>query len=373
MNDFNFYGDKLRLARFLKGYTQQQLGDAITASRQFVHQMESGLKQPAEDVLNVLSEVLDVRNNFFYTALVNDVKSEQCHFRKRKTTPVNLSNRVLAYGTIFEKLIDFIHEYIELPTINFPSIPHNSEQYSNFEIELAVEACRKEWELGINTPISNITRVLENVGVVITEFQGVSEKVDALSFNRKYPILIRNGEKGSSCRIRFDLAHECGHLVLHNGVETGDRVTESEADKFASAFLFPRVAFIKEFPDFKGRNLNWNVIYNLKVRWGMSVKALLYRAHQLNLITAQQYRSANVRLNKTKQTKSEKLDESVLKEEPEMLIKALNIINSEIGISFEQISKSLDISPNMLSIITGIPFEETSLSNIIPMKRSFLS
>ena len=363
MNRLIFYGDKLRLARFLKGYTQQQLGDAITASRQFVHQMENGLKRPADDVLNVLCEVLDVRRNFFYSPLVNDVKSEQCHFRKRKTTPINLSNRVLAYGTIFEKLIDFIHEYIELPTINFPNIPHNAEQYSNNEIELAVEACKKEWKLGIDTPISNITRVLENVGIVITEFQGVSEKVDALSFNRKYPILIRNGEKDSSCSIRFDLAHECGHLVLHNGIETGDKQTESEADKFASAFLFPRVAFIKEFPDFKGRNLNWDVIYTLKIRWGMSVRALLYRAYHLNLITAQQYRSANVRLNKTKQIKSEKLDEKVLKEEPELLLNALNIINHDIGISFDQVSKSLDISSNMLSIMTGIPYELNSYNN----------
>lgn len=349
-----FYGEKIRLARLLKGFTQQQLGDGITVSRQFVHQMESGIKQPAFDVLDALCEILNVEKSFFFSPIGNDVKLEQCHFRKRKTTPVNLANRVLAYATIFEKLVDLINNYIELPPTSIPSVQQNGEHYSNSEIELAAEQCRKSWNLGTKNPIANVTRALENAGIIITQFTGVSEKVDALSFNRKHPVIIRNSEKGSSCRIRFDLAHECGHLILHEGIETGDTITESEANKFASAFLFPRTAFAKEFPDFKGKNLNWDLIYNLKIRWGMSVRAIIYRAHFLNLITAQQYRGANVRLNKTGQTKVEKYDEKVAKEEPELLSNALHLLEHEIGIPFNQIAKHLTISPNMLSIISGI-------------------
>ena len=58
-----FYGDKLRLARLLNGLTQQQLGESITASRQFVHQMESGVRQPSDDVLNALCETLQVKDS----------------------------------------------------------------------------------------------------------------------------------------------------------------------------------------------------------------------------------------------------------------------------------------------------------------------
>lgn len=368
-----FYGNKLRLARLLKGYTQQQLGEATTVSRQFIHQMESGIRQPAIDVLNAICEALDVKSNFFFTPILNDVKFEQCHFRKRKTTPVNLSNRVLAYGTIFESLADLINIYIDLPATNIPKVTPNDGQYTNSEVELAAEKCRKHWKLGIDTPIANVIRVLENAGVIITQFTEVSDKVDALSFNRKYPIIIRNAEKGSSCRIRFDLAHECGHLVLHEGVETGDRTTENEADRFASAFLFPRSAFIKEFPSFKGKNLNWNLIYNLKVRWGMSVRAIIYRAHSLNLITAQQYRSANVRLNRTGQTRIEKFDEKVLREEPELLVSALNILNSDIGIGYQQIADSLNVNLSILSLITGLKLDINSskCSDVIPMHSVF--
>lgn len=366
--DSAFYGEKLRLARLLNGLTLQQLGDSISASRQFVHQMESGVRQPADDVLNALCETLQVKGSFFAGPVDNDVKFEQCHFRKRRTTPIGIANRVLAFSTIFEQLIDYINERLELPAINFPVIEHRSSCYTNSEIELAAEECRKIWGLGLTTPIAKMTRVLENAGVVITQFNGVSEKVDALSLNRKFPIIIRNDAKESICRMRFDLAHECGHFVLHDGVETGDHLTESEANKFASAFLFPRTAFINEFSQNKDTRLNWKLIYKLKIRWGMSAKAILYRAHHLDLISAQQYRSGNVHLNKTGQSKTEYYDEDIQPETPELLINALEILRDQLGISFDHIADYLGISPCMLSAITGIsPENEEHLKNVIPI------
>jgi len=363
-----FYGDKLRLARLLNGLTQQQLGESITASRQFVHQMESGVRQPSDDVLNALCEILQVKDSFFTAPVDNDVKFEQCHFRKRKTTPVGIANRVLAFSTIFEQLVGYINEHLELPAINFPVIEHSSSCYSNSEIELAAEECRKNWGLGLTTPIAKMTRVLENAGVVITQFNGVSEKVDALSLNRKFPIIIRNDAKESICRMRFDLAHECGHFVLHDGIETGDPVTESEANKFASAFLFPRAAFVNEFNSPKDTRLNWKLIYKLKIRWGMSAKAILYRAHHLDLISAQQYRSGNVHLNKTNQSKIENYDEDIKPETPELLINALEILRSQLGISFKHIADYLGVDPSMLSAITGItPEKEEYLKNVTPI------
>lgn len=46
----------------------------------------------------------------------------------------------------------------------------------------------------------------------------------------------------SAERLRFDLAHELGHLVMHGGslhVEPG-KEKEQAANDFASAFLMPR-------------------------------------------------------------------------------------------------------------------------------------
>lgn len=363
----DFYGDKLRLARLLNGFKQQELGEYVSVSRQFIHQMESGNKTPAEDVLVALCEVLKVEQSFFNTPVGNDVKFEQCHFRKRRTTPVGLANRVLAFSTIFEELVKYINDLLELPAKNIPSFDSDAQSYTNEDIERAAELCRKNWGLGINAPISRMTRVLENAGVIITQFDGVSDKVDALSVNRKYPIIVRNTAKESICRMRFDLAHECGHFVLHDGVETGDKITESQADRFASAFIFPRSAFLKEFPNMKlRRSIDWQVIYNLKLRWGMSVRALIYRAHQLGLITAQQYRSGNVYLNRSGQTKIEKYDDLIQQEQPELLSTTFSVMRDQLGIGFNQVAKRLGVSVEMLSEITGIfPCNESYLDNVV--------
>lgn len=363
-----FYGDKLRLARLLNGFTQQELGNYVSVSRQFVHQIEGGIKYPADDVLEALCEVLKVERSFFDTPVGNDVKFEQCHFRKRRTTPVGLTNRVLAFSTIFEELVAYINDLLELPAKNIPTIEPSTDSYTNEEIERAAEYCRKNWNLGIDTPISKMTRVLENAGVVITQFKGVSEKVDALSLNRKYPIIVRNTAKESICRMRFDLAHECGHFVLHDGIETGNKVTESEADRFSSAFIFPRSAFVKEFPNMAGGRINWNLIYRLKIRWGMSARAIIYRAHQLRLITAQQYRSANVHLNRSGQTKVEKYDDQIQPEKPELLENAFEVMREQLGVSFSLVAKKLGVSVSLLSEVTGIhPGEEFHLQNVVPI------
>lgn len=363
-NSKDFFGDKLRLARLMAGITQQELGECVNVSRQFIHQLESGVKNPPEDVLNAIAERLEVKNNFFSTPLGNDVKFEQCHFRKRKTTPVGLANRVLAMSTIFEDIVQLLDSLLELPEINFPELGSLASDPNS--IERAAEKTRQYWGLGVEAPITNMVRVLENAGAVITCYDNVSDKVDALSISRKRPIIVRNNTKESVCRLRFDLAHECGHLVLHQGVETGCSKTESEANAFASALLFPRAAFIKEFPScLSPRGFKWGEMLELKKRWKVSLRAMIYRANHLGLISAQQYRTANVHLNKTGQAKNEKLDGKLPMEQPEILPSAIDMIYKELNISLFDISTKLNISPRIASQLTGYPLEkQTRTSNV---------
>ena len=69
------------------------------------------------------------------------------------------------------------------------------------------------------------------------------DKVDAFSLSNKRPLIVRNTAKVNPCRQRFDLAHEMGHLVMHQGIETGCRLTEDQANQFACALLMPRASF----------------------------------------------------------------------------------------------------------------------------------
>ncbi len=354
-----FYGERLRLARLLKGHTLQELGDAVSVTRQSIHQYESDVRAPANDVRNALAEFLQVSPEFFGLPLSGDVKPEQCHFRKRLTTPAGVKERVQAYSTILEQLVTELHEHLDMPENGFNLIDNSKIiELTPPLIERIAEGARIRWGLTPDAPIDNMVNVVENQGAIVTCFDGVSEKVDALSVNRKFPIIIRNTAKESACRMRFDIAHECGHLVMHDGIETGCKQTEREADAFASAFLFPRKSFAREFPACLGAGgtIDWKKVYNLKLRWKVSAKAIIYRAHFLGFINAQQYRSANVWFSQTRQTKKEKLDDQIPLEEPHVLEESLIILKEQLGISFEMLAKKLKVKPELLSNISGIKY-----------------
>ncbi len=361
-----FIGERLRLARLLKGCTLQELGEAVSVTRQSIHQYESDVRAPANDIKNALAEFLRVSPGFFGLSLSGDVKPEQCHFRKRQTTPVGVKNRVQAYSTILEQLVAELHEHLDMPENRFNLVDNNNmPELTPPVIEKIAEGARLRWKLTPDAPIDNMINVMENQGAVITSFDGVSDKVDALSVNRKFPIVIRNTAKESVCRMRFDLAHECGHLVMHDGVETGCKKTEREADTFASAFLFPRQSFAREFPACIGTKgqINWKEVYKLKLRWKVSARAIIYRAHFLGFINAQQYRSANVWFSQTRQSRQERYDDQMPLEEPHVLGDSLDLLKEHLGITFEMLSEKLGVSPELLSDISGVKYVPKSFDS----------
>jgi len=220
------------------------------------------------------------------------------------------------------------------------------------EIEGVAAIYRKRWELG-DGPISNMCRVIEQrAGAVITYFSVVSEKVDAFSISRPRPVVVRNPAKESPGRMRFDLAHELGHLILHHGIETGDDLTEKQADIFASAFLLPRNSFIAEFP--RASPLDWDALYRLKLRWKVSVAAILYRAHDLQLLDPAQYRIANIRLAKTRQKKKEWYDDQLQLEKPELLEMALEKYEDLPNKSITAFAEELGVTPLFVRRLAGL-------------------
>lgn len=72
---------------------------------------------------------------------------------------------------------------------------------------------------------------------------------------------------------------------MHEGITTGDKLTESQADHFSSALLVPRLSFIKEFPRIRGKQFDWNALVEFKLRWKISLKMCIYRASALGLLT----------------------------------------------------------------------------------------
>ncbi|CAN5500748.1 XRE family transcriptional regulator [soil metagenome] len=360
-----FEGERLRLARVANGLTLDELGGRVSATRQYLNQLEQGTKSPTEEMTEALSAALGVTARFFSLSSRDAVRPEQCHFRKQRTTPVSVVSQVLARGTLLDGFIDRLDRELDLPKVSFPDIQASSPG----EVEAAADAARQLWQLGTG-PITSMMRVVENAGAVVSFFCGVSERIDALSIDRPRPMIIRSEAKPGACRMRFDLAHECGHLIMHKGVETGDKPTEDQANRFASAFLLPRESFIHEFP--RSRFLNWQAIFEMKLRWKVSAAAILRRAYDLKMMSADQYRTGYIHLSKTGQKKVERFDEVIVAEEPELLPAAMNALERAFPGAVRRIAAEAGLEGPMFSSVSGLDLPGTALesdSNILSFPR----
>lgn len=319
----SYRGDKLKVARMAKGFSLEDIASAIGKTRQSISLYEKGM-QPTEEALDAICALLSIERNFLFSQRAYPIEAEVCHFRSLRSRTQTMTKSVMARAEIFEEVVRSVEREIVFPDVLMPDVSAFNINNVN-DIERAAELCRREWELGLG-PISSMVNLVEKLGVVVTAIRGVDEKVDAFSVPHQRPFIIRNDAKKSVCRFRFDIAHELGHLVLHDGITTGDTITEGQANRFASAFLMPRASFSKEFPALRGRQFDWSKLVEFKLRWKVSLKAIIYRASSLGLITPEKARSGFLFLNTKGYTKEEPGDEQISAEKPTLLNRAIEVL-----------------------------------------------
>ena len=340
-----FSGARLRLARIFQGMTQAELGERVSVTHQFIGFLEGGHKQPSKLLVEALGEACDFPSDFFFGPLIDEFRDEDCHFRRRQTTAAIVRAGVLAHGTLFGQLVRFLDANVSLPKVSVPEIRLRSRD----DIERAAERCRMQWGLGIDVPIKSMVRALENAGIVVTCFEGGTDKVDAFSRSGGRGVVVLNTDKRSATRRRFDIAHETCHLVAHGGMVTGDEEREREADQFASALLMPRAGLVPEFP--RMRRLDWTALFRLKERWGVSVAALVRRAYDLRLLNAMQYQRAYKYMSAQGWRKGEPQEPTP--EEPELVRLATDTL-AEQGFYAETMAELLTWSTATLARVSGV-------------------
>ncbi|RLJ17343.1 hypothetical protein DJ031_13495 [bacterium endosymbiont of Escarpia laminata] len=364
MNAPQFQGARLRLARLVAGFSLAELGAEVGVSRQHIHQLETEERPPGPGMLEALSDAVGVLSEYFFRDIRNEVEEQHCNFRKLRTAPVTITKQVVARGTLFNELVSLLDEKLSLPPVDFPQF----DVSSNENIEQAAEHCRDHWELTVDQPITNMIRVVERAGAVVTCIDGLSAKIDALSIDRARPTIVRSTAKAAPTRLRFDIAHECGHLVMHRGIVTGDTETEREANRFASAFLLPRRAFVREFP--KKKRIDWKAMFEIKQRWKTSLQAIVRRAYDLGFFDAAQYRRANIYISKNGYRKSEPFDPEHI-EQPELLKLSISSLEEYLGIQSAEFANQLGYRPIFLEKLIGIPVPEprpvSEASNVISL------
>ena len=142
------------------------------------------------------------------------------------------------------------------------------------QIDSIASQVRTQFSLGMG-PISNMTLLIERMGIRVNFIDFENDKIDALTekIGSQYFISI-NSRRTSSVRIRFNLAHELGHILLHSGYSHNDisnnskhKRIEQEAQHFASALLMPEKGLALDMAQ-----TNMNFLKGLKLHWLVSLQ-----------------------------------------------------------------------------------------------------
>jgi Zn-dependent peptidase ImmA (M78 family) len=142
-------------------------------------------------------------------------------------------------------------------------------------------------------PVCDMVAALEGAGAAVVTADLDSDRLDAVSqWDGRQAPLVLVGRHAPGDRCRFSLAHELGHLVMHQQPGNGPD-QEKEADAFAAEFLMP-AADIRS--DLTGA-IDLARLAGLKRKWRVSMAALLRRAQTLGTITDWHYRSVQVEMS----------------------------------------------------------------------------
>ncbi len=214
------------------------------------------------------------------------------------------------------------------PTLDLPIL--DVEQYESPDKIAAT--VRAHWGIP-SGPIRNLTQWVERSGVIIgfSKFGGASVSGVTFRVSGKPPLVLLNAFH-SADRMRFTLAHELGHLVMHRFPTSS---MEDEANAFASALLMPADDIRSVF---RGRRVTLELLAALKPEWKVAMQALLMRATYLKLVTGNQPRYLWQQISSRGWRLREPAELDFPHEVPKVLPSIVNSHLTDLGYSISQLT-----------------------------------
>ncbi|MBA4686352.1 MAG: ImmA/IrrE family metallo-endopeptidase [Candidatus Galacturonibacter soehngenii] len=334
---------RIKQARISRGYSMGELADLIGVTRQAISQYELGKIVPLETTLNKLSEILKYPVTFFRKEVpLKESANSMVFFRSKKTTTEKAKLASKEKISIYREITNYLSLYVDFPKVNLPKIEYDEflDELPKSRIEEYAKLLRMAWGLG-NGPIDNLTAVIQKNGIMVSKMNLNNRKIDAFSvWYDKVPYIFLSNDKPSNCRIRFDIAHELGHLLMHadyfNDEDNKKKVIkeklEYEADTFAAAFLMPEETFSK---DVYSTSIDFFV--QLKKKWKTSIAAMIYRCEALELLTENQIKYLKDQMTYKRYWRNEPLDDIMPVEKPFVHKQAFQLILDNNIVSVNEI------------------------------------
>jgi len=278
---------RIRQARLARGLSQSELAEAAGGiSKQAISYYEAGDDVPRSSVLMRLAEALNVQLDYFFRSVTIELgePAYRKHCKLTKSAMAKLESRVQ----------DEVERYVETESLFDPNSVKAFKRPPGFsraiqepeDVECLGVKLRQHWLVGMD-PIDNLTELLEDQAVKVI-YVDEDEHFDGCAYpNGNVPVIVVNHDKPGD-RLRFNLAHELGHLLLKFLEEWDDKQIERAARRFAGAFLVPKDVACRELGRDRVR-ISTLELMELKRKYGMSMQAWIMRAKQLGIITEYAY------------------------------------------------------------------------------------
>jgi Zn-dependent peptidase ImmA (M78 family) len=286
-----FNPDMVILARQYRVLSQAQLADKVKGvlNQPRLSRIENGLYSPSAQELSALARALSVRTEFFFHPL-NPRSSPTAYHRKRQKLSQTDWLRIYARAEIYRLMLGVLLRSATVETKR-PLPPYRDPEDADGRIEDIAKDIRQFWTLP-RGPIADLTRVIESAGIVIIQYDFGTDLIDGFSQHRNedFPAIIFVNARQPKDKLRFTLAHELGHLVMHR-MSTPEQ--ELEANRFAAELLMPTEDIRSSLHSFSIERF-----LDLKHYWKTSMQALIRKARDIGKMDERKYRYYNYEISR---------------------------------------------------------------------------
>lgn len=250
-----------------------------------------------------LCRALGVDGSYLARPVPRDMEGLQLSFRKK----ANAGAR--AVKALTARVQDDIEKFLDMErrlgaASRDVEMPQGGPVATVAQMEECARDTRRRWGLG-EAPIANVQLALEEHGVrvVATDtsdipvaFDGVSCVVGGRS------VVVLNRAAGHSERRRFTALHELGHLLCgpRFAASLTRRERESLCHAFAGEMLLPSAVLRARLAD----GVLLPEVECLQRSYGISMEAVMVKAHRLGLVSDSGYRSFCIRKSRDSEMKA---------------------------------------------------------------------
>lgn len=355
-----FSGERLRQARELLSLTQTDLAKLVGRSQAAIANIEAGLLDPSAEVAESIAHRTRFPLSFFTDHPRFQFPAETLMFRARASATRRETIAACRHAEISLELL----ELLETSVTPIPVRLQKSSQTP----EVTAQHVRHLFGIDADQPISNLLNCVERMGITALSLPIDLAKIDAFSMwlnaTGKRPVIAICRNKPGD-RLRFNVAHELGHLALHAELKRLRPAEHHEADRFAAELLMPAGAIRKEMDT----PVTLSRIAPLKLRWGVSIQALIRRAYDLGIIANRQYRYLFEQLSAKGWRTSEPSNLAVSQERPRALRKMAEVVYGD-PIDYVRLSSDVRLSVSYLKdLMAGYAEAPPSTAGTMPFSK----